>query len=188
MESLGAEDKIRSLTGTLKKLVDDMNEKLNKFNQEYSKALIEIQELKKESEKTKTQLKDVKSIEWESRNKNILIFGLKEFKYESKLETLSRVTKLFTEALELNFIDRHIDNLYWVGKKKQNRPLLVRFSNTIMRDHIINKKKFIRKMESQDSGGLQPRNMCNKEEINKIHVGRKKKRKTRHSVTRQDFD
>lgn len=48
---------------------------------------------------------------------------------------------LFTEVLKINFKDRQIDNLYWIGKRKQNRPLLVKFNNTITKDHIINKKR-----------------------------------------------
>ena len=145
MESVGAEEKNRTLTGTLSKLIDDMNEKLNKFKQDYSKALNEIQELKKETEKIKTQMKDVKIIEWETRNKNIIIFGLKEFKYESKLETLNRVTNLFTEVLKINFKDRQIDNIYWIGKRKLTRPFLVKFNNTITKDHIKNKKRIFKK-------------------------------------------
>ena len=59
MEPAGIEEKIKTLSGTLTILIEDMNEKLNKFKQDYNKALIEIQELKKETEKIKTQMKDV---------------------------------------------------------------------------------------------------------------------------------
>ena len=42
MEPAGAEEKIRTLTGTLTNLIEDMNEKLNKFRLEYSKTLNEM--------------------------------------------------------------------------------------------------------------------------------------------------
>ena len=61
MEPTGIEEKIKTLSGTLTILIEDMNEKLNKFRLEYSKTLNEIQELKKETEEIKDQMKGVKS-------------------------------------------------------------------------------------------------------------------------------
>ena len=145
MESADIEEKIRTLTSTLTNLIDDMNEKLIKFKQNYNKALTEIQDLKKETENIKTQMKEVKTIEWETRNKNIIIFGLEESKYEGKLETRNRVTKLFTEVLRTNFEAHQIDNLYWIGKRKLNRPLLIKFNSTITKELIINKKRLFGK-------------------------------------------
>ena len=110
METEGIEGKMNMLSDTLQNIVDNMNEKLNIFKKEYSKALNEIQELKKETKKIKDQMKDVKTVEWQARNKNILIFGLKEHNNESKIETHNRVMKLFSEVLKLNFKDQQIDN------------------------------------------------------------------------------
>ena len=144
METEGVEKKMRMLTDTLQNLVDNMNEKLNKFKKEYSKALNEIQELKKETKKIKDQMKDVKIVEWEARNKNIIIFGLKEHINESKLETYNRVMDLFSEVLKVKFKDHQIDNLYWIGKRKQNRPLLIKFTNSLTKEYIMRKKGMFR--------------------------------------------
>ena len=46
METEGFEEKMQMLTDTLQNLVDNMNEKLNNFKKEYSKALNEIKEWK----------------------------------------------------------------------------------------------------------------------------------------------
>ena len=145
MEPTGIEEKIKTLSGTLTILIEEMNEKLNKFRLEFSKALNEIQELKKETEEIKVQMKGVKTLEWESRNKNIIIFGLKDFENESKLETLNRVIKLFTDALKINIEKQQIDNIYWIGKRKPNRPLLIKFNNTITKDFIIRQKRIFGK-------------------------------------------
>ena len=160
MESADIEEKIRTLTSTLTNLIDDMNKKLIKFKQNYNETLTEIQDLKKETENIKTQMKEVKSIEWETRNKNIIIFGLQESKYEGKLETCNRVTKLFSEVLRTNFEAKQIDNLYRIGKSKSNRPLLIKLNSTITKDIIINKKRLFGKWKVRVDEDFNPE-VCN---------------------------
>ena len=160
MEPADIDEKIRSLTSTLTNLIHDMNEKLTKFKQNYNETLTEIQDLKKETENIKIQMKEVKSIEWESRNKNIIIFGLHESKYEGKLETCNRVTKLFSEVLRINFEANKIDNLYRIGKSKSNRPLLIKFNSTITKDIIINKKRLFGKWKVRVDEDFNPE-VCN---------------------------
>ena len=145
MEPAEVEEKFKTLTGTLNNLIEDMNEKLNNFRLEYSKTVNEIQDLKRETEKIKTQMIGYKTLEWESRNKNIVIFGLKENRNESKLEILNKVTKLFTEALGKKFGEQQIDNIYRFGKNKSNRPVLIKFNNTIAKEIIIERKKIFGK-------------------------------------------
>ena len=141
METEAFEEKMKMLSDTLQNIVDNMNEKLNNFKKEYSKALNEIQELKKETEKIKDQMKDVKSLEWESRNRNIVIFGPKGHINESKLDTYNRVMNLFSEVLQVKFKEHQIDHLYWIGKRKQNRLLLIKFTNSLTKEYIMKKKK-----------------------------------------------
>ena len=140
METEGFEEKMKMLSDTLQNIVDNMNEKLNNFKKEYSKALNEIQELKKEAKKIKDQMKDVKSLEWESRNRNIVIFGLKGDINESKLDTYNRVMDLFS----VKFKEHQIDNLYWIGKRKINRPLLIRFANSMIKEYILERKSWFK--------------------------------------------
>ena len=188
MESVGVEDKIRTLSNTLQNLVNDMNDKLNKFKQDFSIAIKEIQELKEETGKIKNQMKDVKTIEWEARNKNIIIFGLKEHNNESKIETRNRIMNLFSDVLKLNCNDQQIDNLFWLGRRKQNRPLLVKLTSSIMKEYILKKKGNVRKMENQSPGRFQPRNLRHKKKASRIHVDRKEKRQARYTFTRPTFD
>ena len=140
MEAEGIEEKMIMLTGTLQNIVDNINVKLNIFKEEYSEAVKEMQELKNETEKIKYQVKELRSLEWESRNRNIVIFGLKGDVNESKLDTYNRVMDLFSEVLQVKFKEHQIDNLYWIGKRKQNRPLLIKFTNSLTKEYIMEKK------------------------------------------------
>ena len=144
METEGIEGKMIMLTGTLQNIVDNMNEKLNIFKKEYSEAVKEIQELKNETEKIKYHVKELRSLELESRNRNIVIFGLKGDVNESKLDTYNRVMDLFSEVLQVNFKEHQIDNLYWIGKRKQNRPLLIKFTNSLTKEYIMGRKGMFR--------------------------------------------
>ena len=103
METEGVEVKLCMLTGMIQNIGEEINGKLNIFKEECREVVKEIQELKNEMKKIKSQVKELRSLEWESRNRNIVIFGLKENKNESKLEILNKVTKLFIEALGNKF-------------------------------------------------------------------------------------
>ena len=128
MEAEGIDEKLIMLTGMLQNIVDDINGKLNIFKEECSEVVKEIQDLKNETEKIKNQMKELRSLEWESRNRNIVIFGFKGEENENKLDTYSQVMDLFTKVLQVNLKDHQIDNLYWIGKRKHNRPLLIKFT------------------------------------------------------------
>ena len=136
MEAEGIDEKLRMLTAMLQNIVDDINVKLNIFKEEYSEA----EDLKNETEKIKSQVKELRSLEWESRNRNIVIFGFKGEENENKLDTYNRVIDLFSKVLQVNFKDHQIDNLYWNGKRKHNRPLLIKFTNSLTKEYIMGRK------------------------------------------------
>ena len=125
MEAEGIDEKLIMLTGMLQNIVDDINVKLNIFKEECSEVVKEIQDLKYETEKIKSQVEELWSLEWESRN---------------KLETYNRVMDLFTKILQVNFKDHQIDNLYWIGKRKHNRPLLIKFTDSLTKEYIMGRK------------------------------------------------
>ena len=140
MEAEGIEEKMIMLTGALQNIMDNINVKLNIFKEEYSEAVKEIQELKNETKKIKYQVKELRSLEWESRNRNIEIFGFKGEEKENKFDTYHRVMDLFSKVLQVSFKDNQIDNLYWIGKRKHNRPLLIKFTNSLTKEYIMERK------------------------------------------------
>ena len=116
------------LTGMIQNIGEEINGKLNIFKEECSEVVKQIHELKKETEKIKIQVEELRSLEWESRNRNIVIFGWKSEEKENKLDTYHRVMDLFSKVLQVSSKDIQIDNLYWIGKRKHNRPLLIKFT------------------------------------------------------------
>lgn len=129
--------KLCRLMELLKNISDEINVKLNRLQVEWNGVYKEIQELKKEMQNVKNQIQEHRRLERESRNHNIVIFGLKEYHNESKWDTCCRVMDLFASVLHVNLIDQQIDNLYWIGRRSHNRPLLIKFSSTLTKDFIM---------------------------------------------------
>ena len=69
-----------------------------------------------------------------------MIFGLKGEEKENKFDTYHRVMDLFSKVLQVSFKDNLIDNLYWIGKRKHNRPLLIKFTNSLTTEYIMERK------------------------------------------------
>ena len=44
----------------------------------------------------------------------------------------------------MNFKEHQIDNLYWIGKRKQNRLLLIKFTNSLTKEYIMGRKGMFR--------------------------------------------
>ena len=77
----------------------------------------------------------------ERRKCNIIIFGLEELRNEDKWETCERALDLLALKLQINICTQHIDNLFWLGKQKQNRPLLIKFTSFMVKSVIMYKKR-----------------------------------------------
>ena len=75
----------------------------------------------------------------ERRKRNIIIFCLEQQPNESKWETCERVIDLLAAKLQINIGTQHIDNLFWLGKQKQNRPLLIKFTSFLVKPEIMYK-------------------------------------------------
>ena len=69
-----------------------------------------------------------------------MIFGLKSEEKENKFDTSHRVMDLFSKVLLVSSKDIQIDNLYWIGKRKHNRPLLIKFTNSLTKEYIMGRK------------------------------------------------
>ena len=140
MEAAGVEEKLIMLTDTLQDVVNDISLRLDICKEEYRDAVKQIQELKKETKNLKCQVKELRSVEWDSRDRNIVIFGFKEEVNESKWDTYIRVIDLFTVVLQMDSMDHQIDNLFWTGKRKHNRSLLIKFTNILIKEYIMERK------------------------------------------------
>ena len=53
------------------------------------------------------------------------------------MDTYYRVMDLFASVLHVNLMEHQIDNLYWIGKRKHNRPSLIKFTSTLTKDYIM---------------------------------------------------
>ena len=52
--------------------------------------------------------------------------------------------ELFSKVLQVNFKDQQIDNLHWIGKRKHNRPLLIKFTNSLTKEYIMGTKRMFK--------------------------------------------
>ena len=73
----------------------------------------------------------------ERRKRNIIIYGLEEFANETKWKTALRVMSLLAAKLQINIGMHYIDNSFWVGRKKQNRSLLIKFTTCMAKSEIM---------------------------------------------------
>ena len=73
----------------------------------------------------------------EKRKRNIIVFGLEEFANETKWKTGERVMSLLAAKPQINIGMHYIDNLFWVGIKKQNRPILIKFTTCMAKSEIM---------------------------------------------------
>ena len=54
--------------------------------------------------------------------------------------TCQRILDLLVLKLQINIGKQHVDNLFWLGKQKHNRPLLIKFTSLFVKSEIINRK------------------------------------------------
>ena len=118
--------------------------KLNITKEEWREVQKQIQELKKETEIIKIQVDELKIGEGDSRSRNIVIFDWKSEENEDKLDTYHRVRDLFSKVLQISSKNSQIDNINWIGKRKQNRPLLIKFTNSLTKEYIMERKRMFK--------------------------------------------
>ena len=140
MNSEGVDVKLDMLTGMIQELGDEIKGKLNIVKEEWREVQKQIQELKKETEIIKIQVDELKKGEGDSRNRNLVIFGWKCEEGDSNFDTYNRVRELFAKVLKISSKNIQIDKINWIGKRKINRPLLIRFSNSMIKEYILERK------------------------------------------------
>ena len=140
MNTEGVEAKLDMLTGMIQELGDEIKGKLNILKEEWREVQKQIQELKKETEIIKEQAGERKKGEGESKNRNLVIFGWKCEINENNFETCNRVRELFAKVLKTRPENFQIDKIKWIGKRKTYRPLLISFSNSMIKEYILERK------------------------------------------------
>ena len=143
MNTEKVEVKLDMITGMLLKLGEEIKGKLNITKEEWREVQKQIQELKKETDIIKIQVDELKKGEGESRNRNLVIFGWKGEENENIFDTYNRVRELFAEVLKISSKNIQIDKINWIGKRKINRPLLISFSNSMIKEYISGKTRLI---------------------------------------------
>ena len=140
METEGVDEKLCMLTGMIQNIGEEINGKLNIFKEEWREVQKQIQELKMDTEIIKMQVEELRRVEGESRSRNIVIFGWKSEENENNFDTYNRVRDLFSKVLQISSKDIQIDYIYWIGKRKINRPLLIKFTNSMIKEYILERK------------------------------------------------
>ena len=76
------------------------------------------------------------------KEENVILFYWvsKQQPNENEWKTCERVIDLLAEKLQINIGTQHIDGLFWLGKQKQNRPLLIKFTSFFVKSEIMHKK------------------------------------------------
>ena len=108
------------------------------YHAEWKGTKKEVEEMKQELGLVKNQMQEVSRLGNVKRNHNIVIFGLNELRNEGKW---NRVLDLFSSELNIDIYEQNIDNLYWLGRRTQNRPPLVKFTSVLTRDLIFERAK-----------------------------------------------
>ena len=138
------EEKINLLTSIVQNHSVEINKKIDNLNTEWKGTAKEVTTMRKEMEDIKERMQNTITMERDYRNHNIIIFGLGEQQYESKFDTVYRVLDLFTNELHLNMSDQMVANAYWIGRRRGNRPLLVRFTSVLARDQVLERTRMLK--------------------------------------------
>ena len=140
MNTEGVDVKLDMLTGMIQKLGEEIKGKLNIFKEEWRELQTQIQELKKDTEIIKGQVDELKKGEGDTRNRNLVIFGWKCEENENNFDTYKRVRDLFAKVLRISPKNIQINKINRIGKRKINRLLLIRFTNSMIKEYVLERK------------------------------------------------
>lgn len=132
----------------------DLYEKLTKFieqtNNKHAEDIknyikTEVEQIKesinrevekgKELEKNFLELKNkYKLLEKELRRNNIIVFNLG---YEEGNDILKFTLQKLNQLLEVNIKEEAVNNIYAIGKKKRNRPIIVKFTSNLTKQAVL---------------------------------------------------
>jgi hypothetical protein len=118
-------------TAELRKGTDAQGSKFDRMNEmvtEMIKDYGQIKQALRECEVSYRQLENkLRQVNQEKRKNNIIIFALQEQRKESYFETLDTVVKWVRETMKIEVNNENIDYVTRLGKRKGERPILVKF-------------------------------------------------------------
>ena len=83
-------------------------------------------------------------IEKNHRNHNIVVYGLKEDMNEGRWDLCYAIQELISKELQLNISDMMIDDCYRLGRSKNGRPVLLKFTSKLARDSVLERCKLLK--------------------------------------------
>lgn len=72
---------------------------------------------------------------------NLVIFNIEETSNETTAELLQIVLQLFSSKLNINIEARDIDNIFWMGRVKGMRPILLKLQSFLQKVEILKVSK-----------------------------------------------
>lgn len=121
-------------------IIGSVEDQLNNMKSKIEKLERDNESLSRENTKLANLVENINST---NRKKNIRILGVKEMAGEKPIAV---VLKLFKETMKLNITEESIDQVYRIGKKREDkpRPVLVQFSNVKNRNSVFYEKKILK--------------------------------------------
>lgn len=126
----------------LTKIIEEQNNKQTELiTKQLNKEITEIKQLLSvEKEKVQTLQKEVEELksrniilEKQQRNNNILVFNSGFVQGDLLKYTIT----LLNNALQINITDKDINDIYRVGNKEENKPILVKFVSFLTKKDIL---------------------------------------------------
>lgn len=113
-------------------IMEKLDEKLQPIISENRNLKIKLEKLEKEMEITKRG----------NKQKNIVIFGVKEDETSTKV-LIQKVKEIFKNDLDIQFEDNEINKIHRIGKKSSEkaRPILFSFVNEWKKNEVMKMKK-----------------------------------------------
>ena len=136
--------KLNKITEILGKHANDTKTKLEVMDAKWSEIHKEIEDMKVHVSNLKERIYEQGWIEKNYRNHNILVYGLNECTNESRWDLCYALQELFSKELQMNISDMMIDDCFRLGKSKNRRPVLIKFTSKLTRDCVLERSKLLK--------------------------------------------
>ena len=140
----GLDSKLNKITEILGKHAEETKMKLEVMDAKWSGIHKEIEEMKMDITKLKEKINEQRWMEKNHRNHNIIVYGMNENMNENRWDVCCAVQELMARELQLNISDMSIDDCYRIGKSKNRRPILVKFTSKLTRDSVLERSKLLK--------------------------------------------
>ena len=140
----GLDSKLNKISEILGKHANDTKTRLEVLDAKWTGIHKEIENMKVDVTNLKEKIYEQGWIEKNHRNHNILVYGLKESTNENRWDLCYAIQDLISKELQLNISDMMIDDCYRLGKSKNRRPVLIKFTSKLTRDSVLERSKLLK--------------------------------------------